>query len=62
MERKAQLAAYLASLATILDQMDKSGSVNRSASLGEEYHRVYDELKGIIDKENEDEARPSDDK
>lgn len=59
---KFELASYLSSLASILDQQDKSGTVNRSATLGQEYQRVYDELKDIIQKEQGNETRTSNDK
>lgn len=56
---KQELAAYMASIATILEQSDKSGVHNRSGLLGDEYMRSYDQFKEIVRKEREDEARQS---
>lgn len=56
---KYELASYLSSLISIMESQDTAGGVMRSNTLGREYTRAYDELKEIIRKEEEDEARHS---
>lgn len=57
MPTKYELVSYLASLISILDSQDDAGAMLRSTTISDEYKRGYDELKGILAKEREDEAR-----
>lgn len=57
MPTKYELVSYLSSLISILDSQDDAGAMLRSSTISDEYKRGYDELKGILAKEREDEAR-----
>jgi hypothetical protein len=54
---KQELAGYMASLTTLLEQQDKSGVHSRSQQLGREFNRCWEELKDIITKEEKENAR-----
>jgi hypothetical protein len=55
---KIETADYLANIICILNSMEDAG-IAKSQTLGREYNRVYTELKKIVQKEEEDEARKS---
>lgn len=54
---KAEIASYLVSLHTLLEAQSKGVVSVPSTTLGDEYNKYWDQLKSIITKENEDEAR-----
>lgn len=56
---KTELAAYLSSLASLMESIDKVGPVLRPQWLGVEYERTWEQFKQIVKKEHEDEARKS---
>jgi len=53
MERKAQLASDLCNLLTIMEAKEDAG-VKRGNTLASEYTKNYDELVGMLRKEQED--------
>lgn len=53
---KAELVSYCANLLSIMAARETTG-IARGQTLGREYTRAYDELTGIIRKEEENETR-----
>lgn len=54
---KAEIASYLVSLHTLLEAQSKGVVSVPSTTLGDEYEKYWGQLKSIITKENENEAR-----
>lgn len=54
---KAETASYLVSLHTLLEAQSKGVHSIPSAVLAAEYNRSWDQLKDLVRKEQEDEAR-----
>lgn len=54
---KAETASYLVSLHTLLDAQSKGVHSIPSKVLSDEYNRVWDGLKELINKDQENEAR-----
>lgn len=55
---KQECVSYLASILTIIDSKEDAAQP-RGGILAWEYNRVYNELQGILRKEQEDETRQS---
>lgn len=55
MSEKHELASYMTSLLTLLEQQDKAGVHGRSQWLGAEFDRCWAEFKELIGKEQEQE-------
>lgn len=54
---KIEMASYLVSLHTLIEAQTKGSHALASATLGEEYTRVWQGLKDTIKKEQEENAR-----
>lgn len=54
---KQEMASYLSSLISIMDSFDDAGGRLRPTWLAEEYHRVWDQWKELVQKEKDDETR-----
>lgn len=54
---KDELASYLVSLHTLLEAQSKGAHSIPSTVLADEYNRCWDQLKDIINKEQENETR-----
>lgn len=57
MATKYEIADYLVNLHTLIDAQRQNGNSTPSTTLADEYEKNWGELKDIITKENEDEAR-----
>lgn len=58
MPTKFELAEYLINLHAIMSAQEETGGLMKSRLLVDEYNKQWGVLKSIIEKENEDEARP----
>lgn len=56
---KVEIAGYLASLNSLIEAQEKSGTNLRSQLLAQEYEKYWNLLKQIITKENDHETRQS---
>lgn len=54
---KYELVSYLASLIAILDSKDDAGGLLRGTIIPWEYERAYAQLRNLLQKEKDDEAR-----
>lgn len=56
---KYQLVSHLAAIISIMASQDAAGAMNRSQTLAREYERSYSQLKELLKKEDDNEARKS---
>jgi hypothetical protein len=55
---KIEMARYLVDLVSIMESQERAGR-SRGRTLAEEYDKVYNEFRDLLDKEKENEARTS---